>query len=65
MRKPLNLAGAVSDKIKAARSVFEAAKAMVFLVGLIAFLVLLLIGYVATGGDSIGGFLEFLLGGWA
>jgi hypothetical protein len=55
----------VSDKIKAASSAFEAAKAIVFFVGLIAFLVLLLIGYIATGGDSIGGFLEYLLGWWA
>jgi hypothetical protein len=53
----------VSDKIKAASNAFEAAKAVVFFVGLIAFLGFLLIGYIATGGDGIGGFLDFVLGG--
>jgi hypothetical protein len=62
VRKPPVPRRAVSDKIKAASNAFEAAKAAVSVVGLVAFLVLLLIGYVATGGDSIGGFLDFL--GW-
>ena len=52
------------DKLKAASNVFEAAKAVVFLLGLIAFLVFLLIGYIATGGDGIGGFVDYLLGGF-
>jgi hypothetical protein len=63
VRKPLVPGGAVSDKIKAASNAFEAAKAVVFFVGLIAFLGFLLIGYIATGGDGIGGFLDFVLGG--
>ena len=54
----------VFDKLKAASNVFEAAKAVVFLLGLIAFLVFLLIGYIATGGDGIGGFVDYLLGGF-
>ena len=52
----------MSDKLKAASNAFEAAKAVVFAVGIIAFLVVLLIGYIATGGDGVGGFLRFL--GW-
>ena len=52
----------MSEKIKAASNAFEAAKAVVFFLGLIAFLVVLLVGYIATGGDGVGGFFRFL--GW-
>lgn len=34
----------------------------VYILVMIAFLVVLLIGYVATGGESIAGFVDYLLG---
>lgn len=54
----------MSDKLKAARSAFEAARAVVTIVGVIAFLAFALIGYIATGGDGIGSFLDYVLGGF-
>ena len=54
----------MSDKIKAASNAFEAAKAVAFFMGAIAFLVVLLIGYIATGGDGVSGFFRFLGFGW-
>jgi hypothetical protein len=63
--KPLIGGKGVSEKLKAASNAFEAAKAVVTLLGVIAFLVILLIGYVATGGDSLGGFFSWLLDGLA
>jgi hypothetical protein len=62
--EPLILGRDVSDKLKAARSAFEAARAVVTIVGVIAFLAFALIGYIATGGDGIGSFLDYVLGGF-
>jgi hypothetical protein len=52
----------VSDKLKAASNAFEAAKAVVFFVAMIAFLVILWIGYIATGGEGVRGFFRFVFG---
>lgn len=55
----------MSDKLKTAGNAFEAAKAIVTLLGVAVFVVFLLIGYVATGGRSVGGFIGWLLDGLA
>ena len=55
----------MSDKLKTASNAFQAAKAMVTLLVLVAFVGFLLIGYIATGGKSVGGFFGWLLDGLA
>jgi hypothetical protein len=50
----------VSDNLKAARNAFKTAKGVLQFLGMIAFLLFLLLGYIATGGKGFGGFLRFL-----
>jgi hypothetical protein len=50
----------VSDNLKAARNAFKTAKGVLQFLGTIAFLLFLLLGYIATGGKGFGGFLRFL-----
>lgn len=55
----------MSDIFRAAGSAFKVMTAVVTLLGLMAFLGVLVIGYVATGGTSAGGFFRWLLDGLA
>ena len=52
----------MSEKYKTVKNAFETAKLVVTLVGVAIFLVILFLGYIATGGGSLGGFLGWVLG---
>ena len=51
----------VSDKHETAKDVAETAMGIITVMGFAAFLVFLVIGYVATGGDSLSGFFWWVL----
>lgn len=50
----------MSDNLKAARNAFKTAKGVLQILWMIAILLFLLLGYIATGGNGLGGFLSFL-----
>ena len=51
----------MSDKYETAKDVAETAMGVVTLMGIAVVMVFLLVGYIATGGDSLSGFFWWVL----
>ena len=51
----------MSDKYETAKDAAETAMGVVTVMGFAVVMVFLFVGYVATGGDSLGGFFGWLL----